>query len=283
MPPVVKEPLYYVWANETSDFDFRDWKQVLQPWNTELDAYLSLFDQGREAKAVGEASPAYLPHPSAPRKIHQDCPDARIIVSLRNPIDRAYSHYTYNRMRYMENLPTFQQALDAEVECRNPYYSIKYAGVGLYSKYIRRYFETFGEERVKIVFFEDLVNDPRSVCREIFEFLDVSDDVEVNVGSPSNPTLQRNFILAALYRLKGGENPISRSARALHAAMSRSHAYLNMKKRFYQSARRIAKLTIGKKPAQMNPADRARLREYFEEDIAGLEKITGRDLSHWRR
>lgn len=63
---------------------------------------------------TGEATPYYLFHPHAPQRIFQHCPKVKLIVMLRNPTDRAYSHYMMQNKRKIDPLPTFEEAIDAE-------------------------------------------------------------------------------------------------------------------------------------------------------------------------
>lgn len=281
MSDPVKEPMYFLWGEEENEFQFRDWRYVPMDCHTDFEAYLKLFKAGSTAKAVGEASPAYLPHPTAAQKIHQRFPKARIIVSLRNPIDRAYSHYTYNKMRYLESAETFREALDAEQASSNPIYSIKYAGVGFYFEHLSRYFQVFGEENVKVILFDDIKEDPGQVCQDLFNFLEVKPDVPIDTSGTSNPTLQRHPVLAVLYRLKGGDNPFSKAARGLHRRLARSQSYLKAKKAFYVRSRKFAAQAGGKRPERISAEHRDYLREVFRDDIQKLQTLIDRDLSSW--
>lgn len=65
-------------------------------------------------KLTGEASPYYLFHPHVPQRVIQLCPKVKLIVMLRNPADRAYSHYMMQNKRKIDPLPTFEEAIDAE-------------------------------------------------------------------------------------------------------------------------------------------------------------------------
>ena len=64
----------------------------------------------------GEASPYYLFHPHVPNRVHRHCQDVKLIVLLRNPADRAYSHYMMQKFRKYDNIPTFEEAIEKEEE-----------------------------------------------------------------------------------------------------------------------------------------------------------------------
>lgn len=77
--------------------------------------YRSFFPEAeREDRVTGESSPYYIFHPLSAERAARLVPGARLIVLLRNPVDRAYSHYQHGLRRGYETLPTFEQALEAE-------------------------------------------------------------------------------------------------------------------------------------------------------------------------
>ena len=135
---------------------------------------------------TGEASPYYVFHPLAPERVQITVPKVRMIVLLRNPVDRAYSNYWERRGSGAEPLPTFEAALDAEDErlrgetdrmLANPdYYSPhhdwhSYQGRGHYAEQLERWFDRFGRDQLLIVPFDDLRRDASKSHRQIQEFL----------------------------------------------------------------------------------------------------------------
>lgn len=136
--------------------------------------YLRLFDGSRGIKAIGEASTSYLLHPQVPQRIRRQVPGARIIISLRDPIERAYSHYLMHVREGIQSL-NFYDALMEDLDRTDEAWAIShfYVGKGRYAEQVRRYIEAFGQERVKVVLFDDLKRDPRAGLRDIAEFLDL--------------------------------------------------------------------------------------------------------------
>ena len=117
-------------AGTTSLYEvFRGHPQIFMPEKKELNFFFqeSEFARGQSyyeeyfaatsagAIAVGEASPGYICHPDVPARIHAMVPDARLIVTLRNPIERAYSQYWDNRRRLAEPL-TFEEVMATALE-----------------------------------------------------------------------------------------------------------------------------------------------------------------------
>ena len=100
--------------------------------------YLQLFKEAGESKAIGEASPSYLYDEEAPYLIKEKIPKAKIIISLRDPIDRAYSQYLHFVRAGIETKP-FCDALFNEL-------GDYYVQPGQYSDQVRRYLEVFGRD-----------------------------------------------------------------------------------------------------------------------------------------
>lgn len=283
MSQSAKEPHYFLWANEETEFDYGDWRRVSKPYHNNWDAYLKLFD-GAQEPVVGEASVFYLPHVTAPDKIKARCPDAKILISLRNPVQRAFSWYNFNRMRHEESAETFMEALKMEQARVQPYYAAQYIGLGLYAEQVKRYYDTFGKDQVHLVLFDDLVTDTASVCRDIFRFLNVDESVEIQSERTHNPTVARHPILDRVFKLKAHDGVTGRMARQLHGALAGSNTYLRLKQSAFNYADKLA-IRPGKeqpKFAQMTKGDIALLHEIFDPDIERLENLIGRDLTAWK-
>jgi hypothetical protein len=135
---------------------------------------------------VGEASPYYLFHPLAAVRAAAEVPDVRILLILRDPIDRAFSHYRERRREGAEKIPTFEEALAAEADrlageeeriCRDPGYlshaheQQSYRKQGEYALALTRWLEHFPRERVLAVAAEDFYAAPQTTCDTIFAFL----------------------------------------------------------------------------------------------------------------
>lgn len=146
-----------------------------------------LSTSGGSAQRVvtGEASPYYLFHPHAPGRLKQLLPEARLIVLLRNPVDRAWSHYHHVRKRNGESL-SFEEALEAEPgrlegELQRlrtdpsyrsyEYQKHSYQARGVYADGLQSWMELFDRSRFLILRSEDFFADPPAAYRQTLDFL----------------------------------------------------------------------------------------------------------------
>jgi len=136
--------------------------------------YLDLFNQSIHQKYLGEASTSYLADPDAPKLIHQVSPEAKIIISLRDPIERLFSHYLmYIRDGWWNN--SFKEQISNELNHQiDPSKRTMELSTSFYYENIKRYFDIFGEKQVKIIIFEEFVKNPQKTLEEILEFLDIT-------------------------------------------------------------------------------------------------------------
>jgi len=150
-----------------------------------LTLHVRLVRQRRGACRVGEASPYYLLHPHTPRRVSQVLPDVRLIALLRNPVDRAESHYHHEVRRGRESL-SFEEAIDREPQrlagevdrmlADDTYVSFNhrrfsYLTRGRYVEQLPAWRALFPDDRLLILRSEDLFADPASIVNRVFEWL----------------------------------------------------------------------------------------------------------------
>lgn len=141
----------------------------------------------RRSGIVGEASPSYLFHPLAPERVAAMVPRARLIALLRNPVDRAFSHYQHEVALGREEL-SFEDALAREDErmqgelermLRDPTYfshawwNYTYAARGRYAEQLERWFAAFARDQLLVLFTEELAADTAGTYRRVLDFLGV--------------------------------------------------------------------------------------------------------------
>jgi hypothetical protein len=180
-----------------------------------LDWYLGQFPEELPRDVItGEATPYALFHPLAPRRLRDIAPAAKSIVLLRNPVDRAYSHFLLERSRGEETLD-FTAALDAELErldgeearlARDPTYvsdphkHASYVARGEYARQLERWLDVFPREQILVIRSEDLYQRSAEAFTRVAEFLAIDPDVTIpftphnqTSGSPLDPAIRRRL------------------------------------------------------------------------------------------
>ncbi|MDP9288013.1 MAG: sulfotransferase [Thermoproteota archaeon] len=262
--PAVKEPNYFAPNVKPNPVAYRlvDDKKD----------YLKLFSGVREEKAVGEASPSYLWDIDAPRLIHDTIPSARIIMILRNPIERAFSHYLMCVREGWEKLP-FYDALQKDYYQEIKGYGITnlYVELGLYSKAVVRYLSIFGADRVKIFLFEEFVQNPKEAVAEVLQFLDLKSEVPPNVGVVYNPhssPIDRRQIVRRIIKVMEQSSSKNKTVNRIFKLIPSS---------LKENARQ--KILLGKTSATEMP-DQALcfLHKIYATDVSALKSILKRSL-----
>jgi hypothetical protein len=227
-------------------------------WDRGVDWYAAQFTPKLWERRRGEATPYYLYRPIVRERMAQVVPRARIVVILRNPVDRAYSHYWHDLRRFelerhdREVFPTFETAVAFE----RPYllgHLIGREGPELWKEaegrrgtYVRRgeyadqlepFFDTYGRDRVHVMLLEDLIGDRERSLRDLFGFL----------GVVRRPARWIEDVQANAYRQRDETG--------------------RMRKTQY---------------VPMDQATREVLAEHFAPFNDRLGTMLGRDLAHWR-
>src|SRR5688500_3157158 len=150
-----------------------------------VDWYRSQFPPESAGGQTFDASPYYLFHPAAPDRAAGLLPEAKLIALLRNPVDRAFSHYQHNVGNGVEDL-SFEDALEAEEGrlageeerlARDPAYtspahrSYSYVARGKYPAQLERWFGRYDPSSVKVVISAEFFADPAATFAEVLEFL----------------------------------------------------------------------------------------------------------------
>lgn len=201
--PKVKEPNYFsdVDSPKSEDFDApKPDKTYHSKIITSKKIYNSLYDKALTTQLKGDTSPSYLWDKNTAKKIYAHNPNAKIIISLRHPIDRAYSHYIMNYFTGVEKNKYFQDALKAS---KNPMWGScnQYLEMSAYFEQVKEYFNVFPKEQIKVLVYEDWTKNTESEINGLFQFLNVeidrqvwSDKVEYNKMKPIKNINMLNFL-----------------------------------------------------------------------------------------
>jgi len=168
--PHMKEPHFFTQPHPSPG------RQHLITYVSDEAAYLRLYAVSQDASWRGDASPSYLWCPKAPERIAAASPEARIIVVLRDPVERAYAHYL---MDYAEGavVAPFYDALLADWRRSDKGWGVSqlYVELGFYRDQVKRYWDVFGRDRVLVLLLLDIKKEPRAVLKRIARFLEIPD------------------------------------------------------------------------------------------------------------
>ena len=239
---------------------------------TDIDAYHALFADATSQTAIGEASHSYLYRPDAPERILRYDPSMKLIAVLRNPAERAHSHYRQMVRDGREPFDDFVSALEAEeLRIRDEWWpDFHYVQIGLYYAQLRRYFDLFDHRQIKIYLYEDLTSEPRAVLQDIFRFLDVDSAFVPEIALRYNASgIPRNKVVHSTLQRLRRLRPIVE--RALSEQQSR---------RLLRLGSTLHNRNLTK--SLLLPEVRRRVTDqYFRDDIVRLQSLIRRDLSSW--
>lgn len=231
-------------------------------------AYLSLFDEATDERYLGEATPFYLWHPDVPERIANARPDARIVISLRDPVDRAYSHYLMEHREGREDesfIDAIQADLDAEIT--NHLADRMYIAPGRYCEQVERYLDVFGEDQVFVMTLGDLKQDARGLLEEIVAFLGL------DTGPVAEIDLERH------YSYREPRSELARKIRNDERVKKLARMVFPLKLREFLGDQVL--LGDSSKPP-MEPEARELLAGIYEPEIDCLESLLGEELPELR-
>jgi len=233
---------------------------------SEWDDYRRLFSGVRQERAIGEASPGYLWSKTAAARIADFAPAAKILIILRNPIDRAYSQYLQmaNTGDYRRSFREHLKACLAHPETEEISVLHPFLEYGLYADQVKRYIDVFPASQVGLWLYED--SRAPGFLRTVFEFLEVDGGFRPDISKrhleqriPRVPYLNR--LLRRLGVAEGVQRLVPASMRPW------------LRKAIYRPRNRV----------KMTPAERSMLAAYYRQDVSRLESLLQRDLSSWLR
>jgi len=256
----VKEPNYYNLNYENG----KDW-------------YLEQFEAAEDESVVGEGSILYMRDSEvvAPR-LHADYPNIKLIFIMRNPVDRAFSHYNFRIGKKIgEGMGVDPVPFSEVIRLKDD--PVKTIEIGKYYDHLMNFEKYFSREQMHLVLYDDLKADREKVMTGIYEFLGIRQDIEVDIDRVRNVTkYQKN---PQLYR--GLKNAYVATRDVLETVgLEKVLEPLSPVKN--KTRERLTEM-VEKDPPSMNAADRAFLRKTFEEPNKLLGEYLGVDLSHWNQ
>jgi hypothetical protein len=227
-----------------------------------LGDYEAQFAGAGSARAVGEASPIYLECPQAADRIRRTIPTARIICSIRHPVDRAYSDYQmYLRHRGRRLDPVRDLTRDAPWARPNS----RWLGIGRYYEHLSRYYSAFPSDQIKVLLFDDLRKNALGVAQSVYQFVGVDPEFAPDLSTP---------------HAIGGMPASQMLENALTNRTIASVAKRWLPVRVAHWVRRVRARNMEKTPPL--PAElRKELTLPLREEIGKTSALIGRNLDHW--
>jgi hypothetical protein len=222
------------------------------------DWYRSLFAEAAQRAVIGEKSADYLSHREAASRMSKMLPQAKIVVQLRNPVERAYSDYC---MLYRRGtLDRGPEAYFAEGAAERD----RFLGGGLYAEHLGRFFDHFPSDQILTLLTEDIEARPEESLERISRHIGVTPHIDREaLGRRENDSTESLLPLPIRKALK----PFKDAVRPFRGA------------RWFEAARGALAKPVKYPP--LSGTARGFLANYYRKDIVALGEMIGRDLSSW--
>ena len=218
---------------------------------------------------VGEFSTTYFCDYDAPKRIKQCYPDSKIVLMLRDPIERLISNHKHEiRIGHLTG-PDF--SVEAGIKNNSTYIE-----QGMYATHLERWLEFFERDQIHIVFYDQVKSNPAEVEKELYAFFGVDDVVHYDLLSKSNPSY--------VYRSKGLENVRRNVIKAVKSLKLEPVYRWAVNKSGLQSAYRKANRNSSSELVpELLSETKDSLVNIFSPEIEKLEKSLSVDLEQWKK
>ena len=225
--------------------------------------YLNLFKNAKNCKVVGESSPVYLYCPHSALEIKNRFPNSKLIISLRNPIEIAYSEYFSLKFMGFDQNRSFDELLDSSEEqlTRNEFHIDSLLEAGFYSKHIKRFQKIFSKNQIKIIIFEEYVKNTVPTINSILSFLGIKESITFDVTPKGAYKVPRNFASQKLMN----NSTFRKAAKFVIPTVTRQ-----------KIGERFLVKESSRPPLKQN--QRKRLMQIYQDDVENLSELLGRNL-----
>jgi len=222
--------------------------------------YEQFYSAVRNEHAVGDISPSYFYFADVSERIKTELDSPKIVILIRNPIQKAFSQYMHLIRDNRESLGFFDALLAEKQRIAQGWAALwRYAESSIYTPRIEKYLSVFGSNRVKIIRFEDLTTACYATLEDLFRFLEVDPSFRPDVSQTYNRSGKPRLRFVADFIAK--PNVITSVARKLLPEATTTSLKNTLRR-----------LNTGKK-AEIEDSAQGYLRDYFEDDIAKLDAL----------
>jgi hypothetical protein len=252
---------------------------IPENFNNGLQWYEKTYFKKTDKKIIADFTPSYFFDKNAPRRIFESLgANMKFLVIVRNPVDRAYSHYLHSKRDHHE-VEKFEKSLELELSRLNQYeqqsdylFYLRHSYIhqGLYSRMLERYLQYFSLDNFLFISFEDEFLKERDVTiKKILDFLEIDNSAVLNTDIRSNPSSkEKSKNLKKLMNKRGWWRDMVR--------------FMIPDIQLRQIIRnRIQRINIIEfKAQQLSQELRSELLEkYFKQDILNLERILNKEMN----
>ena len=229
-----------------------------------LKEYERIFTPKNKQQIIGEASVSYLFYHNVANRIFDYNPRSKIIIILRDPVERAFSHYSMD-LRLGHVKQSLDELFDLGLNNKDNLFFQQYILLGQYYEQVNRYIKVFGRENICVKFYDELKLDASSFYSDILKFLHQENDHNIDFNQPFNKSkLPSNKFIKWLYSW-----PIIRKISLIFLPLSVIE-FINIK--FFKENNNIITNDL-----------KSKLHSFFLEDIEKLEKLLSKDLKSWKK
>lgn len=245
-----------------------------EAYSPELEGLEAHFPAEKRGRLFGEYTPRYYLYHRALERIERAFPEVRILLSLRDPVERAFSQYRYFRFdKQKEYEPDFLRALEG-------HFHEDYVTKSRYYRPVQALYDLFEDEQILILYFRDIRDNPEAVKRKVYNFLGVSTDVEITEltrrQNPSSSHRDLTDLRRTLYSLR-------RRGRQITDRLGLTDLLEPPGRWIVSLVEALTPRAVSREESlSLDSETRATVyRRYFREDVRKLQRIVDRDLSVW--
>ncbi|WP_250658145.1 sulfotransferase family protein [Alkalimarinus coralli] len=225
-----------------------------------MDAYKHQFSKVKNETAIGEASPRYINSAFAAHKIHRIIPHAKLILSIRNPVDKLYSAYNMEVRDGRASGDIEKELFDSQ--------SLLLHNALIYDK-LKLYLSLFDASQIKIILFDDLIRDATKEAQSLYRFLNVDSAFTPNTQVKHNlGGVPKSGFMAFAHNVYRNNKLVNKMYKALMPDKLRGKLY-------------AARRGNIEKYASMPDSLKERLSHYYRTDVLKTQELIQQDLSPW--
>ncbi|WP_228060787.1 MULTISPECIES: sulfotransferase family protein [unclassified Coleofasciculus] len=268
----LKETQFFVFLEE-ENLNFNANEPFLRKYQQikDIESYRNLFKKASQEIAIGEVSPWYIYLPNIPSKIKHYILDVKLIAMLRDPVERAYSNFLHSVRDDLEPINVdFVQAMELESKriLKNWSPRFHYKQKGFYYVQMKRYFDLFEPEQIRVYIYEDFKKKQISVLQDIYKFLGVDDKFVPDNSTKYNDS--RIPISRVYNKIMLRANPADSILGSIIPPSLRN-----------KIKNKLININLSDQKPYLPVVVRRKFVEEYREDILKLQDLIQMDLSHW--